>query len=124
MRITMRIALMGLAMAATAPAIAQQHYEIGYDRGSLAFEALMANDNQRALEQLAKDRSVPNTDPAKLINIGSAYARLGDFDRAEEAYVAALNCKDEMDLLLADGREMNSRKVAKLALKKLQQDRK
>jgi Flp pilus assembly protein TadD len=120
----MRIALLGLAMAVAAPAIAQPHYEIGYDRGSLAFEALMANDNQRALEQLAKDRSVPNTDPAKLINIGSAYARLGDFDRAEEAYVAALNCKDEMDLLLADGREMNSRKVAKLALKKLEQDRK
>jgi Flp pilus assembly protein TadD len=124
MRINGRIASFGLAIAVAAPAVAQPHYEIGYDRGSLAFEALMANDNQRALEQLAKDRSVPNTDPAKLINIGSAYARLGDFDRAEEAYVAALNCKDEMDLLLADGREMNSRKVAKLALKKLEQDRK
>ena len=123
----MRITVMAVGLAAAfaaVPAVAQPHYEIGYDRGSLAFEALMANDNQRALEQLARDRSVPDTDPAKLINIGSAYARLGDFERAEEAYIAALNCKDEMDLLLADGREMNSRKVAKLALKKLEKDRK
>lgn len=124
MRIAFMVLAMPIAIAVAAPAMAQSNYEIGYDRGSLAFEALMANDNKGALEQLAKDRSVPDTDPAKLINIGSAYARLGDFDRAEEAYVAALNCKDEMDLVLAGGREMNSRKVAKLALKKLQKDRK
>jgi tetratricopeptide (TPR) repeat protein len=83
----------------------------------------MANDNKAALDQLARDRSVPNTDPAKLINIGRAYARLGDFERAEEAFVAAIYCKDEMDLVLADGREMNSRKAAKLALRELRASR-
>jgi tetratricopeptide (TPR) repeat protein len=119
----MRIMFVALALTVAAPAMAEPQYEIGYDRGTLAFEALMANDNKAALDQLARDRSVPNTDPAKLINIGRAYARLGDFERAEEAFVAAIYCKDEMDLVLADGREMNSRKAAKLALRELRASR-
>jgi tetratricopeptide (TPR) repeat protein len=120
----MRIMIVAALLTMAAPALAEPQYEIGYDRGALAFEALMANDNKGALEQLARDRSVPDTDPAKLINIGRAYARLGDADRAKEAFEAALNCKDEMDLVLADGREMNSRKAAKLALKELRSSRK
>ncbi len=112
----------GLVLVA-APAFAQGPAEIGYERGSLGYEALMANDNRLALEQLARDRTVPDADPAKLINMGRAYARLGDYQRAEEAFTAALYCKDEFDLVLADGREMNSRKAAKLALKELQKSR-
>lgn len=120
----MRIALVILLAATAAPAMAQSYHEIGYDRGSLGFEALMTNQNQLALEQLQRDRSVPQNDPAKLINIGRAYERLGDYNRAEEAFLAALHCKDEMDLVLADGREMNSRKAAKLALKELEASKK
>jgi tetratricopeptide (TPR) repeat protein len=120
----MRIIAVALLVAVAGPAFAEPQYEIGYDRGSLGYEALVANNNKMALDQLARDRSVPNTDPAKLINIGRAYARLGDFTRAEEAFTAALHCKDEMDLVLADGREMNSRKAAKLALKELHASRK
>lgn len=120
----MRILAFAFLAAAAGPALAQSQYEIGYDRGSLGFEALISNQNQLALEQLQRDRSVPDNDPAKLINIGRAYARLGDFDRAEEAFTAALFCKDEMDLVLADGREMNSRKAAKLALKELKDNKK
>jgi hypothetical protein len=115
----MRIIFVALALTAAVPALADSQSEIGYDRGSLAFEALMANDNKVALQQLARDRSVPKTDPAKLINTGRAYARLGDFTRAEESFLAALHCKYEMDLILADGREMNSRKAARAALKDL-----
>jgi tetratricopeptide (TPR) repeat protein len=119
----MRILTAAALILVAAPAVAQGQAEIGYDRGSLGYEALMANDNRLALEQLARDRSVPDADPAKLINIGRAYARLGDYERAEEAFTAALYCKDEFDLVLADGREMNSRKAAKLALKQLEETR-
>jgi tetratricopeptide (TPR) repeat protein len=115
----MRITVVALLLTVAAPAFAEPQYELGYDRGSLGYEALIAKNNRLALDQLARDRSVPNNNPAKLINIGRAYARLGDFTRAEEAFTAALNCKDEMDLVLADGREMNSRKAARLALKQL-----
>ena len=115
----MRIALSILLVATAAPALAQSNSEIGYDRGSLGYEALVSNRNDLALEQLTKSRAVPNTDPAKLINLGRAYQRLGDLALAEQSFTAALNCKEEMDLLLADGREMSSRKAAKLALKEL-----
>lgn len=115
----MRIMFVAMMLVSASPAVAQAEFEIGYDRGSLGYEALVSNQNKLALEQLARDRSVPNTDPAKLINIGRAYARLGNVARAEEAFTAALNCKEEMDLVLSDGREMNSRKAARLALKQL-----
>ncbi len=120
----MRFPLMIIVAAMAAPVAAQPDFEIGYDRGSLAYEALMANKNELALQQLLRDSSVSDNDPAKLINIGRAYARLGEFDRAKESFEAALNCKDEMDLVLADGREMNSRDAAKLALKELKASRK
>ena len=115
----MRISLATLLIATAAPVVAQPSYEIGYDRGSLGYEALISNQNDLALEQLTKGRTVPNTDPAKLINLGRAYQRAGDLTLAEEAFTAALNCKDEMDLVLSDGREMGSRKAARLALKQL-----
>lgn len=115
----MRIAIAALLIATAGPVFAQPSFEIGYDRGSLGYEALISNQNDLALEQLTKNRTVPNTDPAKLINLGRAYQRAGDLSLAEEAFTAALNCKDEMDLVLSDGREMSSRKAAKLALKQL-----
>ena len=115
----MRVALAVLLITTAAPVLAQPSFEIGYDRGSLGYEALVSNQNDLALEQLTKSRSVPNTDPAKLINLGRAYQRAGNFSLAEEAFTAALNCKEEMDLVLADGREMGSRKAARLALRQL-----
>ncbi len=115
----MRIAVTVLLLASAAPTLAQPNSEIGYDRGSLGYEALVSNQNDLALSQLTTSRAVPNTDPAKLINLGRAYQRLGNIELAEQSFSAALNCKDEMDLVLADGREMRSRKAAKLALKEL-----
>ena len=115
----MRIVITALLLTSAAPVLAQSNSEIGYDRGSLGYEALVSNQNDLALTQLTKSRAVPNTDPAKLINLGRAHQRLGNIDLAEQSFNAALNCKEEMDLLLADGREMNSRKAAKLALKEL-----
>ncbi len=115
----MRIAIAALLIATAGPVLAQSQYEIGYDRGSLGYEALISNQNDLALAQLTKSRTVPDTDPAKLINLGRAYQRTGDLSLAEEAFTAALNCKEEMDLVLSDGREMSSRKAARLALKQL-----
>lgn len=115
----MRIAAFALFVAAAGPAMAQSQGEIGYERGTLGYEALVTHQNDLALKQLTKGNPIPNTDPAKLINLGRAYARLGDLEKAEESFIAALNCKEEMDLVLADGREMNSRKAAKLALKEI-----
>lgn len=115
----MRIVAFAALIAVTSPALAQSQTEIGYERGTLGYEALVTNQNDLALKQLTQENTVPNTDPAKLINLGRAYARLGDMEKAENSFIAALNCKENVDLVLADGREMNSRKVAKLALKEI-----
>ncbi len=100
--------------------VSAQTAEIGYERGSLGFEALMANQNDAALRQLLSDKSVAPNDPARLINLGSAYARLGDKAKARNAFEAAANCKEEFDLVLSNGTVMNSRKAALLALKSLE----
>ncbi|MGL5839971.1 MAG: tetratricopeptide repeat protein [Sphingorhabdus sp.] len=119
----MRIVGIVAFLAISAPAMAGPDYEIGYQRGSLGYEALMANDNSRALDQLVQDRSVKANDPAKLLNLGRAYARLGDKVKAEDAFTAALYCKDEMTLVLSDGKEINSRAAARMALRQLRSDK-
>jgi Tfp pilus assembly protein PilF len=108
------------AVSAASNGLAQtERSEIGYERGALGFEALMANDNERALRQLLSERSIPRSDPARLINLGRAYARLGDVAKARESFEAAVNCKDDFDLVLSDGSIMNSRKAAKIAIRDL-----
>ncbi len=117
-----RISMAVVAVFAASSGLAQTgNAEIGYERGALGFEALMANDNEAALRQLLSERtSVPRNDPARLINLGRAYARLGNFEKARESFEAAVNCKDDFDLVLSNGAVMNSRKAAMLALKQLQ----
>jgi Tfp pilus assembly protein PilF len=110
-----------LASAASAGLAQTERSEIGYERGALGFEALMANDNERALRQLLSERSIPRSDPARLINLGRAYARLGNVDKARESFEAAANCRDDFDLILSDGSIINSRKAAKIAIRNLDQ---
>lgn len=117
--IIMSAALLAAIGASTAVQAQSGGTEIGYERGSLGFEALMANENQRALNQILADKSTAPNDPARLINLGRAHARLGDKEKARQAFLAAANCKEEFDLVLSNGQIMNSRKVAALALKSL-----
>ncbi|MFC4292836.1 hypothetical protein ACFOWX_10470 [Sphingorhabdus arenilitoris] len=117
----MKILLMGLlAVTISGSAMANETSgEVGYERGSLGYDALLAGENNKALKQiLASD--VEMTDPAKLINLGVAYARVGQTAKAEAAFQAALDCRNHGDLELADGRIMNSRTAAALSLKNLQ----
>ncbi len=92
--------------------------EIGYDRGSLAYEALMQRRDKVALEILSREKTDLRDDPARLINLGHAYLRLGNATKARAAFIAAKKAED-VDLVLSNGREINSRKVAILALKQL-----
>ncbi|MEP7348888.1 MAG: hypothetical protein ABI668_02925 [Sphingorhabdus sp.] len=93
--------------------------EIGYPRGSIGYDALMAGDNDRAISQIMANERVNRNDPARLINLGQAYARTGRTAQAVELFNAAIESRDELDLILADGRVMNSKEAAKQALTKL-----
>ena len=117
----MRVILFGgiVTMFAVSGAIAQAPLaEMNADRSVPGYAALMSNDNEGALRQLLADQTARN-DPARLINIGRAHARLGDKANARKAFEAAAKSTEEVDLVLADGSVMGSRKAALLALKSL-----
>ncbi len=99
------------------PVLAQaQEGEIGYAKGALAYDALMAGDNQAAVEKLESGHL---KDPAVMINLGQAYARTGRTGDAAKMFTAAMNSNRNFDLVLADGQVINSRKAAEIALNTL-----
>ena len=59
-------------------------------------------------------------DPALLINLGAAYARRGDAERAASAFQAAIDSDTRYELELADGSWSDSRHAARRALETLQ----
>lgn len=122
-------ALAALGMAA--PAIAQPVQnraaanEIGYESGSLGYAALLKGNYPVALEQMqAAEKQVSSAarrDPARLINMGLAYAKMGDLALARSHYQAAIDAERSFDVILSDGRVMDSRVAARHALRRLDQ---
>lgn len=108
----------GILLMAT-PAIAQDSGEIGYAKGALGYDALIAGDNETALQQLEAAEKVDAQDPARLINLGQTYARLGRTGDAARMFMAAMQSNRDFDLLLANGKVVNSRDAANQALQHL-----
>ena len=107
-------------LAMSSPAFAgQSEGEIGYSKGALGYEALVAGDNITAVKQLEAADRVHKDDPARLINLGQAYARTGRKGDAAQMFMAAMNSNRGFDLVLADGAVMDSREAARLALANL-----
>ena len=94
----------------------------GIEQREVAYQAIAegrADDAIRAIEaRLAKDPD----DPALLINLGAAYARRGDSERAAQAFRAAIDSDTRYELELADGTWTDSRHAARLALETLQRN--
>jgi Flp pilus assembly protein TadD len=108
----------GVLLMAT-PAIAQDSGEIGYAKGALGYDALIAGDNETALQLLEAAEKVDAKDPARLINLGQTYARLGRTGDAARMFMAAMQGNRDFDLLLANGKVVNSRDAAEQALRNL-----
>lgn len=85
----------------------------------VAYEALVQGANDRAAAELEQRVQAQPDDPATLINLGAAYARLGKPDRAATAYRDAAHSRTRYSLELADGRWIDSRRAARLALDSL-----
>lgn len=113
-------ALIASATGGVAVAQTPSSGEIGYANGSLGYDALIAGDNERAINQILASEKVSRNDPARLINLGQAYARTGRTLEAKQMFTAAIANRDEVDLILADGRVMSSKEAAQQALAKLQ----
>ncbi|MGB5077262.1 MAG: tetratricopeptide repeat protein [Sphingorhabdus sp.] len=109
-----------VAASGVAHAQSASNGEIGYAKGSLGYDALNSGDNEQAIKQILASEKVSRNDPARLINLGQAYARTGRTYEAKELFTAAMASRDEVDLILADGRVMSSKEAARQALLKLQ----
>ncbi len=101
------------------PAIAQDSGEIGYTKGALGYDALIAGQNEIALQQLEAAENVDAKDPARLINLGQVYLRMGRRGDAARMFMAAMKSNRHFDLVLANGEVVNSRDAADQALQNL-----
>lgn len=119
MKMLFASALVALSISGVAQAEPAANGEIGYPQGSIGYDALMAGDNARAISQITENDRVSRNDPAKLINLGQAYARTGRTTQAAQLFAAAMQSRDEIDLILANGTVMNSKEAARLALANL-----
>ncbi|WP_374526097.1 hypothetical protein [Sphingopyxis sp.] len=120
-----KILLPLVALAFAAPAAAQSIVVTGSDEDglapvSVAYEELKAGQNQAAVDKLTHS-SLEHGDPSRLINLGTAYARLGQRDDARAAYEAAITSSIRYDVELAGGTYMDSRWAARTALANLDQ---
>jgi Flp pilus assembly protein TadD len=120
----MGIARTGLAVGLLAlgslalPALAETPEEIGYKQGSLGVSSILAGDYAAAAERLNSMDGVNATDPARLLNLGAAYAGLGRYADARAAYEKAFWAKP-VDMMLANGSVRSSRALAREGMKRL-----
>lgn len=115
------ILIAGALLAQAAPAAVT--VEAAVDRVDVGYEELRNGRPDAAIERISNNRELEAGDPAALINLGTAYARLGQKREARSAYAAAILSDSRYDLQLADGSWMDSRKAARLAIHYLEDNR-
>src|SRR3546814_10017272 len=108
-----KILLTRAALAFASPAAAQSIVVVTAQSPEsrvlpVAFAELQAGANDAAVAKLTTS-DVDARDPSRLINLGTAYARLGRSADARTAYEAAAASPIRYDLELADGTTMDSR---------------
>ncbi len=107
-----------LAAQSAAPAVL---VEARGERVDVGYSELAAGQPQAAIERIQANRAVDANDPAALINLGAAHARMGDLADARMVLTAAIANPERYELQLADGRWMDSRRAARLAMSQLQE---
>jgi len=117
-----------VALALASPAAAQSIVVVVGQPGQadalpVAYAELKADENRAAVAKLTGESALDRRDPSRLINLGTAYARLGRTADAAAAYRAAIDSPIRYDLELAGGRYVDSRWAARTALANLDQRR-
>ena len=82
----------------------------------VAHAELMRGDAEAALIELEAQLERYPGDPAILINLGATHTMLENYERAEFYYRAAQQAEESYELELADGRWVDSRAAATMAL--------
>ncbi|WP_338426552.1 hypothetical protein [Sphingopyxis kveilinensis] len=123
-----KILLPLIALAVASPAAAQSIVVVTAPQADsqtlpVAYAELKAGENQAAVDALTGETTLGARDPSRLINLGTAYARLGRTADAAAAYDAAIDSPIRYDVELASGRYVDSRWAARTALANLKQGR-
>lgn len=113
--------LAALAMAQAAPSSSSASLALSSEtpRMEVAYRELTADRPADAVTRIETNRAVRG-EPAALINLGTAYARMGQADKAREAFRTVARSSQHYYLQLADGRWMDSREAARLAMRHLE----
>jgi hypothetical protein len=104
----------------TASAAARELVADGVTVLPVAYDEMRSGRTEAAITKLQADSDLSQRDPSRLINLGSAYARLGRDAEAAAMYRAALASPIRYDLELASGEYMDSRWAARAALVQLE----
>lgn len=119
MIITLALTPLMLAQASALPHATYDDPEVL----EVAYEEIANGNFDAALEVLETAHADSPHDPATLINLGSVHQQLGNMQEARLYYVAALESSTRYDMELADGRWIDSRRVATMALGTLEEYR-
>lgn len=82
----------------------------------VAFADLAAGRNEVAIERIEANHELATNDPARLINLGVAYAREGRVGYARDLFRAVVRARESIQLETATGAWVDSRDLARTAL--------
>lgn len=99
----------------TAPAPSVPASDVGYGE-------IMAGRPEAAIAVIQRNGLARAGDPLALINLGTAYKMIGRNEEAHRFYHAAATSDERFDVELADGRWIDSRRAARLAIATLGSD--
>jgi len=102
--------VLAMALAAQGPAAESQ----------VAYDLLVDGRNEAAIVQIEQNDALEANDPARLINLGIAYAREGRTADARAMFEAAMRSEERASLETADGEWKDSRHLAYRALAMLE----
>lgn len=114
----MLVTLLAAAAAAAVPGPIVT-VEADRDRVDVGYVELSEGRPADAIERILANPTLEADDPAALINLGTANARLGRRGEALGYYRAAMVSRIRYDLELADGTWLDSRRAARVAARLL-----
>lgn len=107
--------MLGLAQAIAILAMAQAPAADGFGQ-----QALVEGRDTAAIAEIMDNDRIESDDPARLINLGIAYARQGDVALARQLFEAARNNRNRVNLETVEGEWIDSRRLARQALAMLE----
>ena len=116
--------LASLAIAAAAagnpPVVVEGERARGEDIAKgFGYAELATGDDRGAIADIRENGSADAADPARLINLGIAYARIGDTAQARALFEQARDSRDSARLETAEGKWIAARALAERGLRML-----